>query len=268
MRNISITLLLAGSLSLSQAGHSQTTPILSSTLDVSEDPGAYTVRLGVGEKNDIKMRLAGTTLVLDTSAGASRHEQQISLPAALPDSALGIKRDRDQLVITVQKGNAAFQPPAAPSPMQSGASGNDPFDSLRDQMLSQAAAMIGQVNQMVKNQSPGSQDLLGTLLNQSGLLGALGTGSQSGFEIVEEPDKYILRAEIPEAQAKNINVKVDNDRFITITSRQDQNSSAAGMTAYSASSSSQSLTLPGPVRGDAIEMDYKEGRLEVKLPKR
>ena len=42
---------------------------------------------------------------------------------------------------------------------------------------------------------------------------------------------------------------------------------AGGLAAFSASSSTQSLTLPGPVRVDQMKMEYKNGRLEVTLPK-
>ena len=109
-------------------------------------------------------------------------------------------------------------------------------------------------------------DILQSLLSQSGLAGVISGGS-GGFELREEADRYVLVSKIPEAQAKNVSVKVDNDRFVTITTKQDKSSQGGGLSAFSASSSTQSMTLPGPVKVERMTMDYKNGQLEVTLPK-
>ena len=95
----------------------------------------------------------------------------------------------------------------------------------------------------------------------------LGCSRVRGFELREEPDRYVLVSKIPEAQAKNVSVNVENDRFVTITTKQDKSSQAGGLSAFSASSSTQSMTLPGPVKVERMTMDYKNGQLEVTLPK-
>ena len=92
-------------------------------------------------------------------------------------------------------------------------------------------------------------------------------GRAGGFELREEADRYVLVSKIPEAQAKNVSVNVDNDRFVTITTKQDKSSQTGGLSAFSASSSTQSITLPGPVKVERMTMDYKNGQLEVTLPK-
>jgi HSP20 family molecular chaperone IbpA len=109
-------------------------------------------------------------------------------------------------------------------------------------------------------------DMLQSLLSQSGLAGVIGSGA-GGFELREEADRYVLVSKIPETQAKNVSVNVDNDRFVTITTKQDKSAQTGGLSAFSASSSTQSITLPGPVKVERMTMDYKNGQLEVTLPK-
>lgn len=244
-------------------------PVLSSSMSLTESDSAYTVKLGVPEKTPVNVRLAGRVLLLETSAGdnAPRYDQSLQLPAAVPDAPLGIQRDSGELVITVPKGSPAPSSATAPDPFRDAFQGLDDFDGMRNDMLKQAAAMMGQFNQMAKSSSGSSgMDMLQSLLNQSGLAGVIGSAA-GGFELRDEADRYILSAAIPEAQAKNVSVNVDNDRFVTITTKQDQKSGAGGLTAFSASSSTQSLTLPGPVRVEQMRMEYKNGRLEVTLPK-
>ena len=63
-------------------------------------------------------------------------------------------------------------------------------------------------------------------------------------------------------------MNVDNERAVTITSKHEKQSASGVATAYSTGSSTQSLTLPGPVRGEELKMEYKNGRLEIVLPKK
>jgi len=246
-------------------------PVLSSSMNLTETNSAYTVRLGVTEKTPVNVRLAGRRLLLETGSGgenAPRYDQSLQLPAAVPDAPLGIQRDSGELVITIPKGGPAPSASAIPDPFRDAFSGLDDFDAMRDDMLKQAQAMMNQFGQTTKSPGGGSSgiDMLQSLLNQSGLAGMIG-GAAGGFELREQPDSYILSAAIPEAQAKNVSVNVDNDRFVTITTKQDQGGSAGGFSGFSSSSSTQSLTLPGPVKVDRMTMGYKNGRLEVTLPK-
>lgn len=245
-------------------------PVLSSSLSLTESDSAYTVKIGVPEKTPVNVRLAGRRLLLETGVGdnALRYDQSLQLPAAMPDAPLGIQRDSGELVITIPKGGPAPSSASAPDPFRDAFRGLDDFDSMRNDMLKQAAALMNQFGQTAKSPTGGStgMDMLQSLLSQSGLAGAIGGGS-GGFELSEEADRYVLVSKIPEAQAKNVSVKVDNDRFVTITTKQDKSSQAGGLSAFSASSSTQSMTLPGPVKVERMTMDYKNGQLEVTLPK-
>ena len=239
-------------------------------MSLTESDSAYTVKLGVPEKTPVNVRLAGRVLLLETSSGdnAPRYDQSLQLPAAVPDAPLGIQRDSGELVITVPKGGPAPSRATAPDPFRDAFSRLDDFDAMRDDMLKQAAALMNQFNQTAKSPTGAGSgvDMLQSLLSQSGLAGVIGGGG-GGFQLREEADRYVLVSKIPEAQAKNVSVNVDNDRFVTITTKQDKSSQAGGLSAFSASSSTQSMTLPGPVKVERMTMDYKNGQLEVTLPK-
>jgi len=247
----------------------QTKSILNSSIDLQEDSSAYTVSVGIPESTDVNVRLSGSTLLLNSAATAAgiRYEQRIALPEAQADAALGIKRAGGQLVISIPKGvpapagmDSAFP---AQSPMNAG------FDTLRNQVLSQAANMLQQIGNEAPPSQGGtsSQDLLSTFLG--GIAPQLQTGSKSsGFQLEDKGSSYILSATLPEDQARNVSVNVDNERAITITTKHEKKSSLGGASAFTSGSSIQSMTLPGPVRGEELKMDYNNGRLEVTLPKK
>lgn len=242
---------------------------LNSGMDVQEDATTYSVRLTVPETTDVNVRLAGSTLILDSGASGNgiRHEQRVTLPQARPDAALGIKRAGGQLVISIPKGE-----PRAAGAIQnlpSSISLDAGFDALRDQVLSQAAGMLQEMNKE-ENSAGGAtpaQDLFGSLLGS--IAPQLKTGpTASRFQIEDRGDAYLLTSTLPEEQARNVSVNVDNERSITITSKHEKQSASGGATAFSSGSSTQSMTLPGPVRGEELKMDYKNGRLEILLPKK
>lgn len=242
-------------------------PVLNSSIDVREDDLAYSVQVGVPEITDVNVRLAGSTLILDSGATESgiRHEQRLSLPRAQANAALGIRRSEGKLIISIPKGEPA---PALgnmglPSSSPTGAG----FDTLRDQVLSQAATMLQQMNQADSPAGGSTQDLFGSLLGS--IAPQLQTKvAGSGFKIEDRGDAYLLTSTLPEEQARHVSVNVDNERAVTITSKHEKQSAAGGASSYSSGSSTQSMTLPGPVRGEELKMEYRNGRLEIVLPKK
>ena len=242
---------------------------LNSSMDVQEDASTYLVRLAVPETTDVNVRLAGSTLILDSGASESgiRHEQSVTLPKAQANAALGVKRAGGQLVISIPKGEPGTA--GAIQNLPSSITLDGGFDALRDQVLSQAANML---QQMKKEENSGggaapAQDLFGSILGS--IAPQLQTGTTaSRFQVEDRGDAYIITSTLPEEQARNVSVNVDNERAITITSKHEKQSAAGGATAFSSGSSTQSMTLPGPVRGEELKMDYKNGRLEIVLPKK
>lgn len=268
---LALTIFFANNTGASANDSQSQKSILNSSVDIQEDTSTYSVRVGVPETTDVNVRLAGSTLILDSGATESgiRYEQRISLPRAQADAALGIKRTAGQLVISIPKGEpvAAAAPGgiALPSriPMNAG------FDALRDQVLSQAANMLQQMNQedTPAGGAAPAQDLFGSILGSIAPQ-LQGKTASSGFKVEDRGDAYLLISVLPEEQARNVSVNVDNERAVTITSKHEKQSAAGGATAFSSGSSTQSMTLPGPVRGEELKMEYKNGRLEIVLPKK
>jgi HSP20 family molecular chaperone IbpA len=266
---LALTIFFADNTRVSATDSQSQKSILNSSVDVQEDASAYSVRVGVPETTDVNVRLADSTLILDSGAMESgiRYEQRISLPRAQADAALGIKRTAGQLVISIPKGEPApaLGGMALPSriPMDAG------FDALRDQVLSQAANMLQQMNQEDAPASGGApaQDLFGSILGSIAPQ-LQGKTASSGFKVEDRGDAYLLTSVLPEEQARNVSVNVDNERAVSITSKHVTQSAAGSATAFSSGSSTQSMTLPGPVRGEELKMEYKNGRLEIVLPKK
>ena len=242
-------------------------PILISSMDVREDDVAYSVQVGVPETTDVNVRLAGSTLILDSGATESglRHEQRLSLPRAQANAALGIRRSEGKLIISIPTGEPA--PALGGMGLPSGSPASAGFDTLRDQVLSQAANMLQQMNQADSPAGGPTQDLFGSLLGS--IAPQLQTKvAGSGFKIEDRGDAYLLTSTLPEEQARHVSVNVDNERAVTITSKHEKQSAAGGASSYSSGSSTQSMTLPGPVRGEELRMEYRNGRLEIVLPKK
>lgn len=258
LRRVILVTTIAGGLFAIASVARASSPVLSSAVDVREDASAYTVRLSGPAADDASVRLEGSTLHVATgSEGSARSDQQIALPEAAAGAGLALKREKDALVITVPKGDrtaAVIPPPAA-----NRAADADPFVSMR----SQFDAMRKQMAQMM-NAASQDADPFGAMLG--GISSALG-GPAAKFKLEEKRDQFVLSAPMSEEDAKNVKISLDNDRVVKITSGSESKGGAGGFSSYVSSSSSQMMALPGPVKGDQMTMQYKDGRLEVVLPK-
>jgi HSP20 family molecular chaperone IbpA len=144
----------------------------------------------------------------------------------------GVKRSGGQLVISVPKGEPAT---VASSTLPARIAPDAGFDALRNQVLAQAANMLQQMN---KEDAPAiggtsTPDLLGSLLGSMAPQLQMGT-TTAGFKLEDQGDAYLLTSVLPEEQARNVSVNVDNERAVTITSKHEKKSSAGGATAFSA----------------------------------
>lgn len=267
--------LVAGGLSLHASPLAPSAKqVAASSISVRENATQYTIDLTLPEQQPlgIDVRMEGKTLHISSgqAQGGVAQEQSFSLPAAQEGTAPSIRQDGGHVVITVAKGDSGYagsnQAPkvqyAQPGKI---ASPPDSSSSIRDQILSQFAQMSRQMDQMMNSDFGSGQDPF-DLLSSMGL--SAGSPPSMGlFQMKEEKDKYILSAKLPEDQAKNIKVAVDNDRTLKISSEETNSSATGGFGTYSSSNFSQSLILPGPVKTDQVSMNYKDGRFEITLPK-
>jgi len=89
-------------------------------------------------------------------------------------------------------------------------------------------------------------------------------------DMLETPDAYIIRAELPGVGLENINIEVRNRR-LTISGQRPYESEPT-MAAYLSiervrGSFERNFDLPGNVDVDAIKATYSDGVLEILLPK-
>ena len=105
----------------------------------------------------------------------------------------------------------------------------------------------------------------------SGSLDADGfTGWAPPVDIVEEGDRLVLRAELPGVDRKDIDIHVENGT-ITLRGEKKQEKGIESKNAFRAErfygTFSRSFVLPKTINPEAIAASYREGVLEVVLPK-
>ena len=254
----------------------------SGNTEISEDANSYTVRIHARDASALDVRLTGNTLAITSPnlVGGARHSQRIDLPLAARNAAPRITPGAGELTVGVPK-RAPGSPAATPEPNLAdvtnmarqlldasgllGEQGQDSANAIRGKVLDQMAVMSRQMDQLADDPAAGG-DLFSAVLSQFAPKTA--ADSATSFDLQELPDRFLLTAAIPEEQAKNISVNVDNDRFVTITTRREAASAAPGVLAGESSTSTQAMPLPSAVQGDRLAMDYKDGKVVISLPKK
>jgi len=255
----------------------------SGKIEITESPDAYSVRIESPDASALQARLSGNTLVIQSGdlPGGARHTQRIELPEAARNMALQTSPGINELVVGVAKrapGSPAAPPPSNLADVTNvarqlldasgllGGEGRDSAGAVRDKVMDQMAALSRQMDSFANDPAFDSGDLFSSMLSQVAPPAA--PDPVKAFELQELPGSYVLSAPVPEDMAKNISVNVDNDRFVTITSRHDSSSNASNAQAARSSTSTRAMTLPGPVQADRLSMDYKNGKVFITLPKK
>jgi HSP20 family protein len=89
-------------------------------------------------------------------------------------------------------------------------------------------------------------------------------------DVEETPDAYVFRADLPGLTAKDVKVTVHNDTLTLRGERKREEKKSEGSLhrverAYGAFE--RSFTLGLPVRADQVKASYRDGVLEVHVPK-
>ncbi|HXJ71163.1 MAG TPA: Hsp20/alpha crystallin family protein [Verrucomicrobiae bacterium] len=89
-------------------------------------------------------------------------------------------------------------------------------------------------------------------------------------DVEETPDAYVFRADLPGMSSKDVKVTVHNDTLTLRGERKREEKTSEGSLhraerAYG--SFERSFTLGLPVRADQVKASYKDGVLEVHVPK-
>ncbi len=89
-------------------------------------------------------------------------------------------------------------------------------------------------------------------------------------DIREEEDKYLLEAEMPGIDEKDINVKIENDLLTISTEKDEKNEEKKEgyvLKERRSSSFSRSFVLPKGIDREKIEATMKNGVLTLDIPK-
>jgi HSP20 family protein len=105
--------------------------------------------------------------------------------------------------------------------------------------------------------------------------GLLGRGAEAVFvpdvELTERDDTYVLRVDLPGIRERDVNVNVDDDNVLTITGerRREEGKRERGYeyTEREYGSFTRSVQLPRGADVSKIEADFRNGVLEVHVPK-
>jgi len=104
------------------------------------------------------------------------------------------------------------------------------------------------------------------------LLRSTGNGNRvNGFtppvDVHETEDEYLVKIDLPGVKSEDVNVEV-NDSVLSISgARAADDSGAAQLVERPYGSFARTLTLPQGVDSNAIEADYQDGVLELRIPK-
>ena len=90
------------------------------------------------------------------------------------------------------------------------------------------------------------------------------------FDVKETKDAFIFKADVPGIEAKNLDVKLAQNR-LTVSGSREEEKRQKGDTYYtyerSYGSFSRSFTLPEEVDAEKISADMKDGVLTITVPK-
>ena len=97
------------------------------------------------------------------------------------------------------------------------------------------------------------------------------TGLTAAFEVKETKDGFEFKADVPGIEAKDLDVKLTNNR-LTVSGKREAEKTDKGDTYYtyerSYGSFTRSFTVPEGVNADAIHADLKDGVLKINIQKK
>ena len=247
-------------------GNSKEKSVATASVDLREDKDNYTVRLNLPDRNldKVDINLEGDTLriVAPAEDKTARYEQTIALADADPVAKPKIERKQkdSMIVVTVPKSlSAADKKPSLTLP--------DPAllpfsDWDRD--------IFAHMEKMRRVMDRTFEDAFREFRGEPEHKGFFDKPRfGSSLDLKEEGDNYVVRAYLPERDMANVNVTIENNTLLKIEAKSEDTDKKEdkGVVKSRKSHYAQVLTLPGPVQGDKMKVDKKEGMLVVTLPK-
>jgi HSP20 family molecular chaperone IbpA len=96
-------------------------------------------------------------------------------------------------------------------------------------------------------------------------------GYSSSFDLRDRKDHYELRAYLPDVNASNVNVKIDNDQTLHVSVKQQKqqtkNTKNGSASTTELGEYEQVVTLPEPVRSQDMKINRNGHEIVVTIPK-
>ena len=90
--------------------------------------------------------------------------------------------------------------------------------------------------------------------------------SRWGFDVVDEPDAYLVKAEAPGFEPKDFHIDLRGDKLV-MQAKRTQEKKEKDKESFSATEFFHSITIPQYVDTNQIDATYQQGVLQVRLPK-
>lgn len=241
----------------------------SASVDVRERNDGYVVRVSLPGRDIAKVEVGmvnGNRLRIFAPAdGKSGTYEQI---VALDGLAEGVKPDvtksvRDGLIV-IHLSKAAVAAKSAP---EARGTPPKPLSALPDRWDREILDRMDRMRREMDELFQQSIKDFGAVPRFKDLFDHSRFGSS--VDLREEDGNYVVHAYLPDRDAQNIKVTVDDGRILKIEAeaeeRREGKEGAAVMERRS--HYSQHLTLPGPVDADQLKVDRKDGLLVITVPK-
>ncbi len=242
--------------------------VATASVDLREDKDSYTLRLNLPDRDleKVEIKLEGDTVRIVAPAGdkAGRYEQTVALAGVTSGAEPKIERKQkdSMIVVTVPKSSSV-------------AADGKPSLTLPDPALLPFSDwdrdIFARMDKMRRDMDRVFEDAFRefrTAPEHKGFFDEPRFGSS--VDLKEEGDNYVVRAYLPDRNVQNINVTVE-DRTLKIEAKEEQTTKKEGeagaLHSTRKAAYSQILALPGPVQGDKMKVEKKEGMVVVTLPK-
>jgi HSP20 family protein len=235
------------------------TSAYAASVDVREQTDNYTVRLYLPERDVSKVRVTLEERTLKI-AGDHDYEQSIVLRRAKSGATIDVKRQEHMLVVTVPKG--ANDLAADSKPLLSRSPLLQPDKWERD--------VLTRMDHMRREMDRAFESAFKDLgLDPKGFFDKSEFGSS--FDLQDEKDRYVVRAYLPGRDTEAVKVTIEGQTLKIAakaeTLKRDESKSGIAES-LNLSNYVQTLALPGPVDGEKMKVDRKEGLLVITLPKK
>lgn len=87
-----------------------------------------------------------------------------------------------------------------------------------------------------------------------------------GFEVEDEPEAYVVKAEAPGFEVEDFNIELRGEQLVLRAKKSEEKKEKEGES-FTSSEFYHAMTLPPYVDTERIEASYKNGVLTVMLPK-